>query len=496
MYHAKIKEDHFFKSDRDEERLVWMMRLAEGLGESRFGLECYNQLFTYTTNVLKNMIEYMDKLDESIEASFYCAHLSAKIFVHIMLISKLIDDNRYSDLIIEEMGGELNPLKGLIARSFAFQHLPNLFASPEKALENTIKCCSLWVRWVRYGSCSDIEVREWEEEQLYSFVEQALCQLLSICRRDLDKLFPELIINKLLQEYLVATANEKIQTKVLMSILDNIPKSITSRFLESMILNVVRFSPAVNIIGLLQRLIEDAFTEGSVQTCEIWERVKEIINMRPELDLNDALQLCSTIIKSALKESSPTLTVEVLKFTTETLLEDIQLSLSESASYALSCILENLAYSLKTQQDILTIIPWMVTVSKKLDRKCIQGLGIKALRSVGEISLSDWTAMCALVTYTEDPNDDLIQEIFRQNIDVILPFFKPYINHTISIVENIIKRNVSTVSAQVIKDVLEPPRLEFFSLYINLFPKYEGRDRYDLLVNVLLEIVIDRQQWH
>jgi hypothetical protein len=483
LYQARLKEDQFLRSDRDEERLVWMVRLAEGLGECRFGFDCYIRLFTHISNELIKMAGSVDRLTESIEASFHVAHLSARIYVQVVLIAALEEKQEYVYKLVEDIDGELNPLKGLLARSFAFQCLPQIFESPEKALDNAKKCCYLWTRWIRYGNCGDIEVREWEGEQLYFYVERALVYLLSLCRGD-PEIFSIIIVGKLLQEYLVSVLHEELQSKVLISVLDNVPKAIISKYLEAMILVVVKFSPTANIIILMQRLINDAFCEGSAQLGVVWERVKEIINMRPELDINDALQLCSTIITFALKESNIEAMVEVLKFITTTLLVDIQLSISESASYAVASILESLAQSLKTEEEILEIVPWIVNVTKKVDVECVRGLGRKVLTSISSMTISDWTALCALLVITDEPTEEIVQEIVRHKVEDTLHYFKPYPKYNVAIIEYIVKKNIAIENVHILKDALKPANLEYFTLYLDLLPKFLGRDRYDLMVDV------------
>lgn len=491
LYENKLKVDQFHRANRDEERLVWMVRMAEGLAESRIGFDTYQRLHALVTDSLIEMAQSIESLNECIEAAKHCSQLISRVYCQIVLIERLHDADKsvfFGDLR-DEIGGVLNPVKGIALRAFAHQKVPQLFDTQSLALNNTIGMVSLLSRWTKYGGCEDVEVREWERDNMYCLVEQALHHFLSLCRGDLEHLFAEFVVEKFVCDFLCGRLlDDVMQYKLFLSILDSIPKAIVTKFLEKLLLAVVRFSPALNITLLLQRLCEDAFGEGSVSAQVVWERIKEIITMRPELDLNDALQLCNSVATLSLREEKASVVANMLSFIETNLLDDIQLSSTEPASYALINIFELIVCSLRSEESVNLLLPAIISIGeKKTDKACLTGLGRKVLHSIKHINVSDWTAISALLHLAEEPVEDIVVEIASRNdLSHSLPFFKPYPDFMQAIVSFVLgHHNIANLAIEDLKNALQPPRLEHFQLYIDLLPRFDSpRDRYDLLVSV------------
>ena len=483
LYNQKLKEDLFWKSNDSHERVYYMVKVAEALGEGRLGGTCYSTLFKTTMDCLRVMVDEVDDA-RGLYERLCITHAMSRLGLSIALLRKIDDKDFVIDVlsdILKQLQGILNPLKGLFLIKEIVSTIDLLLTIDqyECLAKHGVK---LWTRWTRYGSIDDVEVREWEQDQImYPILAQVLSQFVAKSRE--AGTFGEVIVKRFLSFLTSEPGLDSVQQRVLDSILDEVPKAIISKHLEPMLLAVVKLSPSVNIKPLLQRLIKDSFSEGGVVIKDMWLRVKEIIMMRPELDLNDSLCLCGTVMELVIREDteddSRSSATDILQFINEDLLENIQLAHLEAPCHTLSSILYNIdRIEEKDGQLIYSILT-------KMDKKALKGFGLRVLRMSREDEEVDWAGVFKIINLIEEAPEDVALELVqyhRNALNKILPVVQKFEAYFLPLIDLMLDGEIMT---DLIIQALSNPISSYFDLYCKLIPLIEDPQLcYDVFANV------------
>jgi hypothetical protein len=323
-------------------------------------------------------------------------------------------------------------------------------------------------------------------------------------------------VDRFLSNFLTSSliTDDQTQTRVFNTVISTVPRATTARHLDKLFLVVIRFSPAVNVISVLETLLEAAFedTDGHLAAdhlSTVWTRIKEVIEMRPELDLNDAVRLCCTVIWWAVRREAGDELIRVIKelvvFIDGNLLDGIvePLGADEPAAHSLRLLVETVLGQVRGEQECFQLVSFrLLSVINRLSIETRRGLGLVLLTSLCGVSLTDWSSVILIVSLCEPLTDELVDQVFvhmHSDSDlhnILLALKDGNCESLLLAVTNRLlqQQQHSEMNADrwtVVKEIVtSPPRPCFIEVYMNLVLKLASpKDRYEVLASVPVHLL-------